>query len=91
MTIASAPIAIGDNLAGTATSYTDAACTSPSDGTRSVERHRRRRLHAAGRNHHAGRPDHVLHRRQRHPHASAGATFQWRNFGTPLVGATAQH
>jgi len=91
MTIPGAAISIGDNLAGTATSYTDAACTSPSDGTSEVSNAiavtactpPAATITPSG-------PTTFCTGGSVTLTASAGATFQWRNFGTPLVGATAQ-
>jgi uncharacterized repeat protein (TIGR01451 family) len=91
MTIPGAAINIGDNLAGTATSYTDAACTSPSDGTSEVS--------AAiavtactppPATITPGGPTTFCTGGSVTLTASAGAAFQWRNFATPIVGATAQ-
>ncbi|HEX9459664.1 MAG TPA: hypothetical protein VGA84_10995, partial [Thermoanaerobaculia bacterium] len=91
MTIASAPIAIGDNLVGTATSYTDAACTTPGDGTSEVSN----AIAVAPCTPPAATvtpsgPTTFCTGGSVTLTASAGATFQWRNFGTPLVGSTGQ-
>ncbi len=91
MTIASAPINVGDNLVGTATSYTDTACTTPSDGTSEVSN----AMAVAACTPPAatitpGGPTSFCTGGSVTLTASAGATYQWRNFGTPLVGSTGQ-
>ncbi len=91
MTIASAPINIGDNLVGTATSYTDTGCTTPSDGTSEVSN----AIAVAACTPPAatitpGGPTSFCTGGSVTLTASAGATYQWRNFGTPLVGSTGQ-
>ena len=91
MTIAGAPINIGDKLVGTATSYTDAACTTPSDGTSEVSN----AIAVAACTPPAATitpsgPTTFCTGGSVTLTASAGTTFQWRSFGTPLVGSTGQ-
>jgi uncharacterized repeat protein (TIGR01451 family) len=91
MTIPGSPLVIGDNLAGTATSYSDASCTTPNDGTSEVSNviavaactPPPATITPSGPTTFCAGGSVTLI-------ATASASYQWRNFGTPIVGANAQ-
>jgi uncharacterized repeat protein (TIGR01451 family) len=91
MTVPSAAIATGENLLATATSYSDTACTTPSDGTSEMSSPiavsactpPAATITPGGPTTFCAGNNVVLT-------ASTGASYQWRNFGTPIIGATAQ-
>jgi uncharacterized repeat protein (TIGR01451 family) len=91
ITVASAPVVVGDKLVATATSYADAACGTVADGTSEFS--------AAvsvtsctppAATITAGGPTTFCTGGSVTLTASAGASYQWRNFATPIVGANAQ-
>ena len=91
MTVNSAPVVIGDKLVATATSYTDAACTTVADGTSEDS-------NAAtittctppSATITPGGPTTFCTGGSVTLTASAGASYQWRNFATPIIGANGQ-
>jgi len=91
LTVNSAPVAIGDKLVATATSYSDAACGTPADGTSELSAPI---TIAACTPPTAtitpGGPTTFCTGGSVTLTASPGASYQWRNFATPIVGANAQ-
>jgi hypothetical protein len=92
ITVPSAPVAVGDKLVATATSYVEASCTTPSDGTSELTATPATvaactppaaTVTPSGPTTFCAGGSVTLT-------ASPGASYQWRNFGTPLVGANAQ-
>ncbi|HEV7571716.1 MAG TPA: LamG-like jellyroll fold domain-containing protein [Thermoanaerobaculia bacterium] len=91
MTVNSAPVVIGDKLVATATSYTDAACSTIADGTSEFSAAATittctppaATITPSG-------PTTFCTGGSVTLTASAGASYQWRNFATPIIGANAQ-
>ncbi len=91
MTINSAPVVIGDKLVATATSYSDATCTTVADGTSELSSAATittctppaATITPSG-------PTTFCTGGSVTLTASSGASYQWRNFATPIVGANAQ-
>ncbi len=92
ITVASAPVAIGDKLVATATSYVEASCTTPSDGTSELTATPATvaactppaaTITPSGPTTFCSGGSVTLT-------ASSGASYQWRSFGTPIIGANAQ-
>ena len=91
ITVNSAPVVIGDKLVATATSYADAACTTIADGTSELSpavtittcTPPTATITPSG-------PTTFCTGGSVTLTASAGASYQWRNFATPIVGANAQ-
>src|SRR5438067_11403636 len=91
MSVNSAPVVIGDKLVATATSYTDGACSTIADGTSEVSpavavttcTPPAATITASG-------PTTFCTGGSVTLTASAGASYQWRNFATPIIGANAQ-
>jgi uncharacterized repeat protein (TIGR01451 family) len=91
ITVNSAPLVIGDKLVATATSYTDAACSTIADGTSELSpavtittcTPPTATITPSG-------PTTFCTGGSVTLTASAGASYQWRNFATPIVGANAQ-
>ncbi|MEA2163027.1 MAG: large repetitive protein [Thermoanaerobaculia bacterium] len=92
MTIPSAPVAVGDKLVATATSYIDGSCSTAGDGTSELSA--TPATVAACTPPTAtitpGGPTTFCSGGSVNLTASVGASYQWRNFGTPLIGANAQ-
>ena len=92
ITIPAAPVAIGDKLVATATTYIDGSCSTPGDGTSELSA--TPATVAACTPPAAtitpGGPTTFCSGGSVNLTASAGASYQWRNFGTPIVGANAQ-
>jgi uncharacterized repeat protein (TIGR01451 family) len=91
MTLNSAPVVIGDKLVATATSYADAACSTIADGTSELSSAATittctppsATIIPSG-------PTTFCTGGSVTLTASAGASYQWRNFATPIIGANAQ-
>jgi uncharacterized repeat protein (TIGR01451 family) len=91
ITVNSAPVVIGDKLVATATSYADAACSTIADGTSELSSAATittctpptATITPSG-------PTTFCTGGSVTLIASAGASYQWRNFATPIIGANAQ-
>jgi len=91
ITVNSAPVVIGDKLVATATSYADASCSTIADGTSELSSAATittctppsATITPSG-------PTTFCTGGSVTLTASAGASYQWRNFATPIVGANAQ-
>jgi uncharacterized repeat protein (TIGR01451 family) len=91
ITVNSAPVVIGDKVVATATSYSDGACSTIADGTSELSpavtittcTPPSATIAASG-------PTTFCTGGSVTLTASAGASYQWRNFATPIVGANAQ-
>jgi uncharacterized repeat protein (TIGR01451 family) len=91
ITVNSAPVVIGDKLVASATSYADAACSTIADGTSELSpavtittcTPPTATITPGG-------PITFCTGGSVTLTASAGASYQWRNFATPIVGANAQ-
>jgi hypothetical protein len=90
--VASAPVAAGDKLVATATSYADASCITPGDGTSELTATPAAvaactppaaTITPSGPTTFCAGGSVTLT-------ASPGASYQWRSFGTPIIGANAQ-
>jgi len=91
VTVNSAPVVIGDKLVATATSYADAACTTIADGTSELSPAVSvTTCTPPAATITPGGPTTFCTGGSVTLTASAGASFQWRNFATPIVGANAQ-
>jgi uncharacterized repeat protein (TIGR01451 family) len=91
ITVNSAPVVIGDKLVANATSYTNTACTTVADGTSELSSAATittctppsATITPSG-------PTTFCTGGSVTLTASAGASYQWRNFATPIIGANAQ-
>jgi uncharacterized repeat protein (TIGR01451 family) len=92
MTIPSAPVALSDKLVATATSYTDASCSTAGDGTSELTATPATvsTCTPPAATITPGGPTTFCAGGSVNLTASIGASYQWRNFATPIVGANAQ-
>jgi uncharacterized repeat protein (TIGR01451 family) len=91
ITVNSAPIVIGDKLVATATSYADGACATIADGTSELSPAVTITTCAPpSATITSGGPTTFCTGGSVTLTASAGTSYQWRNFATPIVGANAQ-
>jgi uncharacterized repeat protein (TIGR01451 family) len=91
MTVNSPPVVAGDKLVATATSYTDGACSTIADGTSEVSPAVTiTTCTPPAATITPGGPTTFCTGGNVTLTASSGASYQWRNFGTPIIGANAQ-
>jgi uncharacterized repeat protein (TIGR01451 family) len=91
MTVASAPVALGDKIVATATSNADGSCGGAFDGTSELSAPATiTTCTPPAATVTPGGPTTFCAGGSVTLTASAGAFYQWRNFGTPIVSATSQ-
>jgi uncharacterized repeat protein (TIGR01451 family) len=91
ITVNSAPVVIGDKLVATATSYADSACATIADGTSELSPAVTiTTCTPPSATITPGGPTTFCTGGSVTLTASAGTSYQWRNFATPIVGANAQ-
>jgi hypothetical protein len=91
MTVASAPVALGDKLVATATSNADGSCGGAFDGTSELSAPATvAACTPPAATITPGGPTTFCAGGSVSLTASSGAFYQWRNFGTPIVSATSQ-
>jgi uncharacterized repeat protein (TIGR01451 family) len=91
MTVASAPVALGDKIVATATSNADGSCGGAFDGTSELSAPATvAACTPPAATITPGGPTTFCSGGSVNLTASAGAFYQWRNFGTPIVSATSQ-